>query len=82
MRLPEKALVYMSPNEVRQAAEPAFRRASLCASGECVEVGQRDDMVVLRDSTQPHGTLLHYAAGDWGSFVRRIKAGRFDGLGS
>lgn len=61
---------------------PAFRTASYCASNECVEVGQRDDMVVLRDSTQPLGTLLHYAAADWGSFVRRIKAGRLDSLGS
>jgi Domain of unknown function (DUF397) len=62
--------------------ESAFRTASYCASNECVEVGQRDNMVVLRDSTQPHGTLLHYAAGDWGSFVRRIKAGQLDCLGS
>jgi len=72
----------MSPNEVRRATESAFRRASYCASGECVEVGRRDNMVVLRDSIQPNGTVLHYAAGDWVSFVRRIKAGRLDGLGS
>jgi Domain of unknown function (DUF397) len=72
----------MSPNEVRQATQLAFRIASYCASGECVEVGQRDNMVVLRDSTQPHGTLLHYPAGDWGSFVGRIKSGQLDDLGS
>ncbi len=39
-------------------------------------------MIVLRDSTQPHGTMLHYAARDWGSFVRNIKSGQLDDLGS
>jgi hypothetical protein len=72
----------MSPKEARQAMMPAFRTASYCASNECVEVGQLADMVVLRDSAQPQGTLLHYQAGDWGVFVRRIKAGRLDGLES
>ena len=37
--------------------------------------------VILRDSTQPHGSMLQYAAGDWGSFVRRVKSGQLDGLG-
>jgi hypothetical protein len=35
-------------------------------------------MVILRDSTQPHGSVLHYTAGEWGSFVRAIKSGTFD----
>lgn len=39
-------------------------------------------MIVLRDSTQPHSSMLHYAVGDWGSFVRSIKSGQLDGLGS
>ena len=39
-------------------------------------------MIVLRDSTQPHGSMLHYTAGDWGSFVRSIKSGQLDSLGS
>ena len=48
--------------------------------GECIEVAQRDDMIILRDSTQPHGSVLDYAAGDLGSFVRTIKSGQLDGL--
>ena len=39
-------------------------------------------MIVLRDSTQPHGTMLHYAVGDWGAFVHNIKSGQLDGLRS
>lgn len=72
----------MSPEQVGQPSQPAFRAASFCAGGECVEVGQRDGMISLRDSTQPDGNMLHYAVEDWGSFVRNIKSGQLDRLGS
>jgi hypothetical protein len=72
----------MSPDEVRQTTQSAFRRASFCGATECVEVAQRDGMIVLRDSTQPRGGMLQYAVGDWGSFLRSIKSGQLDGLGS
>jgi hypothetical protein len=63
--------------------QPApFRRASYCAAGECVEVAQHDDVITLRDSAQPHGGVINYAAEDWRSFIRRVKAGRLDTLGS
>lgn len=70
----------MSPNEVAWPVEPAWRRASFCASNECVEIAQRSSMIILRDSTQPHGSMLHCAVGDWEAFVRGIKSGKFDGL--
>ena len=72
----------MSPLKVGQALPPAWRRASFCASGECVEVAQQDGVIILRDSTQPHGSLLYAAVSDFGSLVRNIKSGRFDGLKS
>ena len=72
----------MSPAKVRQANRTAWRRASFCASNECVEVAQRGDMIFLRDSAQPYGSMLRYAAEDWGSFLRGIKSGEFDRLGS
>jgi len=72
----------VSTYEAGRAMQPAFRTASFCASGECVEVAQGDGTVILRDSTQPHGNLLRYAARDWGSFVRDIKSGKLDRLDS
>ncbi len=77
-----KLFEHRSPDEAGRAAQPAFRTASFCTGGECVEVGQQDGMIVLRDSTQPHGIMLHYAVEDWGSFVRNIKSGQLNGLGS
>lgn len=72
----------MSTNGIAEAGQPAWRRASFCTGGECVEVAQRDGMITLRDSTQPQGSMLHYAAGAWGSFLRTIKSGQLDDLRS
>ena len=68
----------MSSNETERVVQPAWRQASFCASGECVEVAQRDGMIILRDSTQPSGRMLYYAADEWRSFVRGVKAGGFN----
>ena len=72
----------MPPYAARRIAQLAWRKASLCAGGECLEIAQRDGMIMLRDSTGPRGTVLHCAAGEWRSFVGDIKAGKFDGLRS
>ena len=72
----------MSSNEAERPAQPAWRKTSFCVSGECVEIAQRGDLIILRDSTQPHSTMLHYDVGRWRDFVRNIKAGTFDDLGS
>ena len=61
--------------------KPAWRKASFCASGECVEVSQQEDMIVLRDSKEPHASVLRYTAEEWRSFVLGVKAGEFDDLG-
>ena len=71
----------MPTYEARQTVQPAWRRASFCASGECVEVAQRNGMIILRDSKEPRGSVLHYTPEEWQSFVRGIKAGEFDNLG-
>ena len=72
----------MSLDEVGQTIRTAWRRASFCASNECVEVAQRGDMIILRDSVQPHSSLLSCTSEDWGSFTRSIKSGEFDRLGA
>jgi hypothetical protein len=72
----------MSSHEAGRSVQPAWRTASFCASGECVQVAQRDGLIILRDSTRPDGTTLRYAGDEWRSFVRNIKAGEFDDLRS
>jgi hypothetical protein len=64
-----------------------WRKASFCASGECVEVAQRNGMIVLRSANGPRGISVgprrhvHYTTQEWQTFVRGVKAGEFDDLG-
>ncbi len=67
----------MSSNKTGRPVELAWRKASFCASGECVEVAQRDREIILRDSTQPSGRMLHWGAEEWRAFVRIVKTGEF-----
>ena len=70
----------MPSREAEEFILPVFRTSSFCASGECLEVGQLDGLIILRDSTRPRGTQLRYGAGTWRSFIGEIKAGELDDL--
>lgn len=66
---------------VRQAQQPAWRKATFCASGECVEITKRNEKIILRDSAKRRGHV-HYSTEEWRAFVRGVKAGEFDDLGA
>lgn len=79
--------VAISPFGARQTNQPIWRKASFCASGECVEVTQRRGMIVLRSVNGrrwiPVGShrQVHYTEQEWHAFVRGVKAGEFDDFG-
>ena len=43
--------------------------------GNCVEVGTTADMIAVRDSKDPDGSVLALAANTWAAFAERVKAG-------
>ena len=43
----------MASSGAGQAEQPAWRKSSFCASGECLEVAAHSGMIVLRDSKDP-----------------------------
>ncbi|MEU5166916.1 DUF397 domain-containing protein [Streptomyces mutomycini] len=54
----------------------AWRRSSYSNSdgGQCVEVSDTfADVVPVRDSKNPHGPALAFAADGWGAFVSAVK---------
>ena len=63
-----------------RSQEIAWRRASLCANGECVEVGSQDGLILVRDSKDPAGAVLSCSKQEWRAFANGIKAGEFDSL--
>ena len=67
----------MPTYEAERTMVPAWRKARRCAAGECIEVAQQDGVIILRDSTQPRGTVLQCAAEEWRLLVTNIKAGSF-----
>ncbi|MER5701045.1 DUF397 domain-containing protein [Micromonospora sp. NPDC002296] len=48
------------------------------AGGDCVEVATPPQVVLVRDSKDPQGPVLHFAAGQWTGFVKGVKGGSFD----
>ncbi len=48
------------------------------ANGNCVEVASAaGDLVRVRDSTQPGGTVLGFNSGLWLSFITDVRSGIF-----
>lgn len=61
-------------------SRPAWRKASFCASGECVEIATQSNMIILRNSSQPR-RVVRYTPAEWQSFAQGIRAGEFSDLG-
>lgn len=59
----------------------AWRKSSYSYSysgsngGNCVEVGTADAAVAVRDSKDPDGPRLAFAAATWKAFAEQLKAG-------
>ena len=44
-------------------------------NGNCVEVTQTPDLVLVRDSKDPAGPVLEFSTPQWREFVARLMAG-------
>jgi len=58
-----------------------WHRASLCQTGECVEIAtyhDDDGVIVMRSSARPESGYLYFTRDEFSSFLRIAKAGRFD----
>jgi hypothetical protein len=62
------------------AAAVRWRKSSRSTDtgGDCVEVARLDPAVAVRDSKDPAGPKLVFAAADWRAFARSVKAGEHD----
>ena len=47
-------------------------------SGDCVEVAKLTDGVAVRDSKDPNGPILTFAASEWLAFLAGARDGEFD----
>ncbi|WP_433228205.1 DUF397 domain-containing protein [Actinomadura formosensis] len=65
---------------VPQVSAEAWRKASRSDhhGGDCVEVAKVAPVVAVRDSKDPDGPKLAFAAAEWRAFARRVAAGVHD----
>jgi len=66
-------------NGFGKSATP-FRKSSYsgAVNPACVEVGFVTAEVLMRDSKDPDGPILHFTTAEWNAFVSGVKAGEFD----
>jgi len=50
-----------------------WRKSRSCANGACIEVASAGARFLVRDSKDPDGGCLAFAAADWGLFVEALK---------
>jgi hypothetical protein len=57
-----------------------WKKCSLSySSGGCVEVAAGShDLIRVRDSKNPRGTVLGFSSADWNTFVGEIRGGKFE----
>jgi len=57
---------------------PQWRKATASYNNGCVEVASAGGRVGVRDSKDPGGPMLVFAAAEWEAFLEGAKAGEFD----
>ena len=58
--------------------QPAWRKSTASTQGDCVEVALVGGQILVRDSKDPDGPRLCFAATEWAAFISGAKAGEFD----
>jgi Domain of unknown function (DUF397) len=63
---------------LQQPSQPAWRRSSRCAGGDCVEIMIAGEEVAMRDSKNPDDAILRFSGAGWQAFVAAVQAGEYD----
>ncbi|WP_117211823.1 DUF397 domain-containing protein [Allorhizocola rhizosphaerae] len=58
--------------------ETSWRKSTKCESSGCVEVAEAGQMILVRDSKNPHGPTLSFTRSSWRDFVAAIRDGAYD----
>jgi len=78
LSIPRDKVTHMPPMDV-DVCDGAWRKARRSVNnGACVEVASTHATVLVRDSVNPAGLTIKYAAQTWQSFIADTKGGAFD----
>lgn len=60
---------------------PKWRKSTHSGqNGDCVEVAEVGDLILVRNSNSPHGGTLEFTRSELAAWVSGCKAGEFDDL--
>jgi hypothetical protein len=63
---------------MRGSSSLDWRKSTRCESGACVEVALTvDQLVAVRNSTEPSGPVLTFSRDAWRAFIEDIQIGEF-----
>ncbi|HEX2297930.1 MAG TPA: DUF397 domain-containing protein [Pseudonocardiaceae bacterium] len=68
----------MRSSDLSRAAWRKSSRSNGGVDGNCVEVAEVPDHVVLRDSKDPDGPVLALPWQQWRAFLSGVRTGQFD----
>jgi Domain of unknown function (DUF397) len=54
-----------------------WHKASFCQTGECVEIAEYNDVVLMRNSAQPESGHIYFTPEEFTTFLGAAKAGEF-----
>jgi len=57
-----------------------WRKASHSNNGQCVEVAETDDSIVVRNSNRPGAGTLEFTRAEIAAWIEGCKAGEFDDI--
>lgn len=63
---------------MQQGKTLRWAKATASATGNCVEVARTPDVIYVRDSKHPQGSVLTFGAECWVAFLANCRSGRFD----
>lgn len=63
-----------------RSKQTAWRKSSFCAAGECLEIAQKDESILLRNSRLPR-TVIQVTAEEWQAFSKALATGEFADIG-
>jgi hypothetical protein len=71
----------MKPYRMRSGHEDVnWQKPIFCANGECAEVGEKDDKILMRSTVDPD-VVVSYTAAEFHALRLSFQAGQFDDLG-
>jgi hypothetical protein len=64
--------------KLQQQGSLAWRKSTASGGGACVEVAKAEEMILVRDSKKPSGSVLTFSGVEWEAFLIGARDGQFD----